>query len=133
MIIRRIKPKDYEKVKALHAQSPAKYELPDFAGKNFIAGFVAVDDDDNPRVLLCFRRTAEAYVVVDHEYDGPAYRLVALGELVENAKAVMTGLGYDDAIGTIGPDVPKSYLRRLQRFGCEVFENWTIVKMLKGA
>jgi len=133
MVIRPIEPRDYEKVKALHAKAPAKYELSDFAGQNFIAGFVAVDESDEPRVLLCFRRTAEAYVVVDHEYDVPAMRLVALGELIEAAKPVMVAQGYEDAIGTIGPDVPKSYLRRLQRFGCEVFEGWTLVKMLRGA
>ena len=64
MIIRPIEPRDYEKVKELHAKAPAKYELPDFEGQNFIGGMVAVDENDEPRVILCFRRTAESYVVL---------------------------------------------------------------------
>lgn len=131
MVIRKIRPSDHEKLKALHAKSPAKYELPDFDGINFIMGYVVVDENDDPRVLLCFRRTAEAYVVVDHEFDTPAYRLLGLAELIEAAKPVMTQLGYEDAVGTIGPDVPKSYLRRLARFGCGIFEKWILVKMWK--
>lgn len=131
MVIRKIRPNDHEKLKALHAKSPSKYELPDFDGINFITGYVAVDENDEPRVLLCFRRTAEAYVVVDHEFDVPAYRLLALSELIEAAKPVMTQLGYEDVFGTIGPDVPKGYLRRLQKFGCEVL-NWKLVRIWKG-
>ena len=129
MIIRPIEPRDYEKVKELHAKSPAKYELPDFEGQNFIGGMVAVDENDEPRVILCFRRTAESYVVIDHDFDVPAYRLIALGELIEASKPRMIEKGYEDAIGTIGPDVPRSYLRRLQRFGCGILEGCTVVKM----
>jgi hypothetical protein len=131
VIIRPIEPRDHEKVKALHVSSPAKYELPDFAGQNFIAGWVMVDEEDEPRVLLCFRRTAEAYVVVDHAWDAPAMRLVALKGLIDAATPAMEALGYEDAIGTVGPDVSRSYLRRLQQFGCEVFDGWAIVKMLR--
>ena len=126
-----IRPSDHEKIKALHATVAAKYELPDFGGKNFITGLVVVDEEDNPRVLLCFRRTAEAYVVVDKEFDTPAYRLLALGGLIGAATPLIANLGYDDVIGTIGPDVPKSYLKRLERFGCEVFKDWTLVKMFR--
>lgn len=128
MIIRQIEPRDYDKLRALHAKSPAKYEMPDFEGKNFITGYVVVDDNDEPHMLLCTRRTAEAYVVIDHAWDTPAYRLCALGELIEQMRRIMINLGYDDAMGTIGPDVPKSYVRRLVRFGCEVID-WTLVRM----
>jgi hypothetical protein len=131
MIVRTIRPSDHEKIKALHGTVAAKYELPDFDSKNFVAGLVVVDEEDNPRVLLCFRRTAEAYVVVDKNFDAPAYRLLALGELIQAAKPLMANLGYEDVIGTIGPDVPKSYLKRLQRFGCGILENCTLVKMLR--
>ena len=131
MVIRPIHAADHAKLKMLHAKSPAKYDIPDFKDRNFIAGLVAVDEDDSPRVMLCFRRTAEAYVVVDHEFDVPAYRLLALGELVQAAMPLMVNLGYEDAIGTIGPDVPRSYLRRLQRFGCGILEGCTMVKMQK--
>ena len=131
MIIRHLRPSDHPKLRELHEKSPSKYELPDFEGRNFPTGFVAVDENDEPRVLLCFRRTAEAYVVVDHEYDVPAYRLVALGELIQAAKPVMGQLGYDDVFGTIGPDVPKGYWKRLVRFGCELFPEWTVVKFWK--
>jgi len=130
MIIRQIRPSDHEALKQLHAKTPQKYEIPDFDGKNFILGLVAVDEQDRPRVLLCFRRTAEAYVVVDHEFDVPAFRLLALSELVEAAKPVMGCLGYEDAFGTIGPDVPRSYIRRLVRMGCQVLD-WTFVRMWK--
>ena len=131
MEIRMIRPSDHEKLKALHAANPAKYELPDFDGKNFITGMVAVDEDDNPRALLCFERTAEAFVVIDHTFDVPAFRLVALGELIQAATPLMQNLGYESVIGTIGPDIPRSYLRRLQKFGCGILKSCTLVKMMR--
>jgi hypothetical protein len=133
MVIRPIKSSDYAKLNALYAKAPSKYgnaEM-DFAGRNFIAGLVAVDDEDEPRLLLGFRRTAEAHVIVDHDFDVPAYRLVALGELIAAAKPLMSNLGYDDVFATVGPDVPRSYLRRLKKLGCGILENWALVKMWK--
>jgi hypothetical protein len=134
MIIRQIKPSDHDALKALQAKSASKYDSEgfDFESKNFIHGFVAVDDEDNPRMLLCFRRTAEAHVVIDHEFDTPGFRLVCLRELIEAAKPVMVNLGYDDVFGTVAPDVPHGYLKRLKAFGCGVLENWSLVKMWKG-
>lgn len=131
MVIRMIEPRDYEKLKALHAKAPVKYEIPDFEGPNFITGLVAVDEEDEPRILLCFKRTAEATVIVDHDFDVPAFRWVALGELIKAAKPLMVNLGYEDAIGVIGPSIPRSYLKRLARLGCRVFFNWHIVTIGK--
>ena len=133
MTIRAIKPSDHEKMKAILAKTPRKYDSEEFSfeSKNFIHGFVAVDDEDNPRMLLCFRRTAEAHVVVDHDFDVPAFRLVCLGELIAAAKPVMIDLGYEDVFGTVAPDVPRGYLKRLKAFGCGVLENWTLVKYWK--
>ncbi len=132
-MIRDVAPKDYKKLEILHAKAPAKYELMDFTGKNFIMGQVVVDENDDPRILLCFQRTAEAQVVIDHEFDVPHFRLAALGELIAAAKPRMIAMGYDDSIGTVGPDVPRRYLERLKGLGCGIFRDWTMVKMWKAA
>ena len=133
MEIRTIRPSDHEKLKMIIARNPHKYDSEEFSfeSKNFIHGFVAVDNEDNPRVLLCFRRTAEAHVVVDHDFDVPAFRLVCLQELVQAAKPVMVNLGYEDVFGTVAPDVPRGYLKRLKALGCGVLENWTLIKYWK--
>ena len=82
-------------------------------------------------MLLCFQRTTEAQVVIDHEFDVPHFRLQALSELIDAAKPRLAGMGYTEAVGTVGPDVPRRYLKRLKDFGCGVFENWTLVKYWK--
>ena len=132
MIIRDIQARDYEKLRELHVKAPAKYELMEFDGRNFVLGLVAVDDDDIPRVLLCFQRVAEAQVVVDHGWDVPHFRLQALAELIETAKPRMVACGYDEAVGTVGPGVPRRYLDRLKKLGCGIFSHWTLVKFWKG-
>jgi len=133
MIIRLIEPRDHAKLQAIYDRAPSKFGNPDLGleGKNFITGYVAVDDNDEPWMLLGFHRTAEARVVLDHDYDVPAFRLVALGELIRAAKPHMIQLGYEYCIGTIGPDVPRGYLKRLKAFGCGILENWTLAKMWK--
>jgi len=133
MMIRRIERRDHEKIRAIYAKAPSKFgnEKIDFKGRNFVTALVVVDEDDNPRMMLSFHRTAEARLVMDHDYDVPAFRLVALGELIEAAKPRMTALGYDDVIATIGPDVPRGYLKRLKRFGCGILENWVLARIWK--
>ena len=133
MIIRRIERRDHEKIRAIYAKAPSKFgnENIDFKGKNFITGLVVVDDDDQPHMMLSFHRTAEARLIIDHDFDSPGYRLLALGELIEESKPRMIALGYEDVIATIGPDVPRGYLKRLKRFGCGILENWVLAKLWK--
>lgn len=127
MVIRHIGPKDDADIKALHQEQPAKYDLPD----KMIVGRAIVDDDDAPRICLMARKTAELYVVMDHSFETPAWRLEALKQLIQTVKADLIGLGYTDAYAFIGPDIPQSYVRRLMNMGCRKMI-YTCLRVMKG-
>ena len=131
MIIRPAKASDIPKLKALHASSLAKYDLPNLDDVNLITALIVVDEADEPKVLLLARRTAEISVVLDHDWESPAWRLLALKELVKEMHNQLVAQGFDDAYAFVGPDVPKSYVRRLMDMGCRLMD-WTCIHILRG-
>ena len=131
MVIRPMRDDDIPKIKAMHSESMQKYDIPELTDANLVTACVVVDDSDAPHAVLMARRTAEMYVVIDHEWESPAWRLVALKELVEATKPKMEAQGFTDAYAFLGPDVPKSYLRRLMALGCRLMD-WKCVHMLRG-
>ena len=129
MIVRELKPEDAESIKELHSASKQKYDVPEL--KDCITAYAVVDEQDVPRGTLLSRRTAEMYLILDHEWESPATRLAAVKALVEATKPRLIADGYSDAYAFLGPDIPKSYLRRLMELGARKMI-WTCVHFLRG-
>lgn len=131
MNIRAMKPEDVPKIEAIYARSPAKYDLPMLDSPNLLSALVMVDEDDKPHALLVAEMVAEMYLVMDHDFETPAYRAIALTEL---AKAVVPQLelkGIHSAYAFLGPDIPKGYDRRLYRLGARKMI-WRCLKWIRG-
>lgn len=113
MIIRCLTDDDVDSIKHTHAAGSMKYDIP----TEKIIGRAVVDEDDTPRICLLSRKTAELYVVMDRDYESPAWRMEALKILIREVKSDLIALGYTDAYAFFGEDVPRSYLRRLMNLG----------------
>jgi hypothetical protein len=117
MFIRDLQPADIPKMEAIYKLSPAKYDLPLLDSKLIESALVMVDDDDEPHALIAAERVAEIFLVMDHRWETPAFRAVALAELAKATRDRMEASGYRAAYAFLGDDVPKGYDRRLFRLG----------------
>lgn len=130
MFIREMKPEDVPKIEAIYAKSPMKYDLPMLDSKNLMCPLVMVDDDDEPHVLLAGERVAEMFLVMDHEWQTPAFRAIALAELHSAVVPKLKQEGIRAAYAFLGPDVPRGYERRLWKLGARVME-WKCLKWIR--
>jgi len=131
MILRPMRTDDIPKLLAIHAESRAKYGMPALDDVNVLEAMVAVDEEDNPRVLLTAERVAELVLVMDHTWETPAYRAVALGELVKEMRDRLLSKDLNSSYAFLGPDVPRSYERRLWKLGARAMD-WKCVKWIRG-
>lgn len=131
MIIRAMKTEDIPKIEAIYARSPAKYDVPMLDSPNLLTSLVMVDDDDEPHALLAGEMVAEMFLVIDHEWETPAYRAIALNELAKAVVPQLEARGIHSAYAFLGPDIPTGYDKRLYRLGARIM-TWRCVKWIKG-
>jgi hypothetical protein len=131
MLIRELDAADWPDVLRIHADAPAKYGIPEFDSPLLVGADAAVDEDGKPRVVALAKRVAEVFLVVDHSWESPAIRLVALAKLHEALRPKLEALGYEEGYGFLGPDIPAGYDRRLGRLGWRFLPDVRCVKMLK--
>lgn len=131
MLLREMRPSDIETIEEIYARSPSKYDIPLLDSKYLDTALVAVDDEDRPRMLLAAEQVAELFLVIDHEWEKPAFRLVALAALTKEIRRRLESKGYRSAYAFLGPDVPAGYDRKLFKFGARKMI-WRCLKFLRG-
>lgn len=117
MFIRAMRAKEVPKIEAIYAQARAKYDVPLLDGPNIDAALVAVDENDEPRVLLAAERVVELFLVMDHAWETPAIRKIALESLAKEMRRRLEDKGYRVGYAFLGDDIPSSYDRRLWILG----------------
>ncbi len=131
MFIRAMTQSDIPKIEAIYAKSPIKYDIPMLDSPNLLSALVMVDEADNPRVMLAGERVAEMFLVMDHGWQTPAFRAIALNELHNEVVPRLQTMGIRSAYAFLGPDVPAGYDRRLYKLGARKMI-WRAVKWIAG-
>lgn len=129
MLLRAMRKDDIPKIEAIYRKSEAKYDLPMLDAKNVEEALVMVDEDDEPHVFLASEKVAELFLVMDHEFESPAFRLLAIDLLSKEMRVRLEAKGYNTVYAFLGPDIPKSYHRRLYKFGARKMI-WDCVKWI---
>jgi hypothetical protein len=124
-------PEDIPKLQEIHGKSPMKYDVLELDGANLLTALVVCDDEDSPHVMLAAERVAEMVLIMDHEWESPAFRNVALGELHRKIAPIVLGEGISSAYAFLGPDVPRGYDKRLYALGARQMI-WRCVKWIAG-
>lgn len=117
MIIREMRAEDIPKIEAIYRNSPAKYDIPMLDSPMIETAFVMVDEKDEPRAMLAAEKVTEMFLVLDHKWETPAFRAIAVGELAASVRARVESSGIRAAYAFLGPDIPQGYDRRLFRLG----------------
>lgn len=127
MLIRAMRKDDIPKIEAIYASSPLKYDIPMLDSPVLLSALVMVDENDEPRVMLAAEQVAEMVLVMDHSWQTPAFRAIALKELHSAVVPVLEVKGIRAAYAFLGPDVPKGYQKRLHAMGANLM-NWVCLK-----
>jgi hypothetical protein len=117
MNIRAMKASDIPKIEAIYRRSPAKYDIPLLDSTMIEDSLVMVDENDEPRAMLATEKVAEIFLVLDHDWETPAFLAFALQELAKSLREKMERKGYRSFYAFLGDDVPKSFDRRLFQLG----------------
>ncbi len=131
MIIREYTEKDYGNIKRLHALSGLDYTLPpNLSDAGFFASRI-VEDEQGIGMACLFRRSAEAYLIVNKNWKSPAWRLEAILKLHYECNGALKSAGVVDVVAFIPPQVCESFGRRLERLGwSKCREDWKAYSMV---
>lgn len=131
MTIREYTEKDYDNIKRLHALSGLDYKFPaSLSSAGFFAARV-VEDDKGIGMACFFRRSAEAYLVVNREWKTPAWRLEAVRKLHYECNAALKEEGIVDVVAFLPPELAGSFGNRLDRLGwSKCREEWKAYSMV---
>jgi hypothetical protein len=131
MIIRRLEKRDILKLEEIYLRSPMKYVLPMLDSPELLESLVMVDENDEPHVMVSALKVAEMFLIMDHEWETPAFRAVAFSELFAEMRPRLEAMGVSNAYAFMGPSVPKGFDRLLHKLGARIME-WRCVKWIKG-
>ena len=117
MFIRVLQPGDIPKIEAIYKQVPAKYDIPMLDSPMIDDALVMVGDDDEPHALMMTEKVTEIYLVLDKNWETPAFRAVAVSELGKTIRQRWEEKGYRSSYAFLGDDIPRGYDRRLFQLG----------------
>ena len=117
MFIRALQPGDIPKIEAIYKQSPLKYDIPMLDSPMIDDALVMVGDDDEPHALMMTEKVTEIYLVLDKNWETPAFRAVAVSELGKTIRQRWEEKGYRSSYAFLGDDIPRGYDRRLFQLG----------------
>ena len=117
MFIRALQPGDIPKIEAIYKQSPLKYDIPMLDSPMIDDALVMVGDDDEPHALMMTEKVTEIYLVLDKNWETPAFRAVAVSELGKTIRQRWEEKGYRSSYAFLGNDIPRGYDRRLFQLG----------------
>jgi hypothetical protein len=129
MKIRQTEPRDVPKLYEIYWRSPYEFGLPAFDSTELLESLVAVDENDEPYMMLSALKIADMFLLVDHERDTPASRAEALCGLFAEMKPRLIAMGISNATAYMGPKVPKGFDRRLKRLGGFIMD-WRCIKFI---
>jgi len=130
MVIRELRQSDIPKLEAIYARSPMKYELPALNSRELLDSLVMADEKDEPHILVSSLKVVEMFLIMDHEWETPAFRAAAFCKMFEQMKPRLIAMGISNAYAFMGPLVPKGFDRLLYSLGARVME-WRCVKWIK--
>jgi hypothetical protein len=114
-VVRKLRESDIPLLKEIHAQSGFSYSFPDLLSDEFVDVEVRTDEHDRPVMAVAARKTVEVYLWVDNRWRTPRWRMAALVEIHEAARARLAELGFRDLHSWLPPQVAKAFGRRLSR------------------
>ena len=117
MFIRALQPGDIPKIEAIYKQSSLKYDIPMLDSTMIDDALVMVGDDDEPHALMMTEKVTEIYLVLDKDWETPAFRAVAVSELGKTIRQRWEEKGYRSSYAFLGNDIPRGYDRRLFQLG----------------
>lgn len=106
---------DLEQVKRLHAGYGFDAKLPTLSREAFFSRRV-IKDGDTVRMAAFMRHAAEAFVVCDPEWRGPAWRLEALRQLTQQGNSDARDAGVKVVYAFISHNSPR-FTKRLATIG----------------
>lgn len=117
MFIRALQPGDIPKIEAIYKQSSLKYDIPMLDSTMIDDALVMVGDDDEPHALMMTEKVTEIYLVLNKDWETPAFRAVAVSELGKTIRQRWEEKGYRSSYAFLGNDIPRGYDRRLFQLG----------------
>ena len=117
MFIRALQSGDIPKIEAIYKQSALKYDIPMLDSTMIDDALVMVGDDDEPHALMMTEKVTEIYLVLDKNWETPAFRAVAVSELGKTIRQRWEEKGYRSSYAFLGDDIPRGYDRRLFQLG----------------
>lgn len=116
VLVRHYSENDLAQVKALHASSGVKYDLPDLAGQELFSKRVVLDESGI--VMAGFLKlTAEAYLICRADWRNPSWRDLALRTLHETCRKDAADQGVTEVNAFLMPEIEKKFANRLLRMG----------------
>jgi hypothetical protein len=130
MTVRRLEKRDIPKLEEIYLRSPYEYGLPAFDSPELFESLVAVDENDEPHVMVSALMVAEMILIIDHEWETPALRADAFCSLFVEMKSRLEAMGVTDAYAFMGPEVPRGFDRLLHELGA-IASECRLVKWIK--
>jgi hypothetical protein len=130
MTIRRLEKRDIPKLEEIYLRSPYEYGLPAFDSPELFESLVAVDENDEPHVMVSALKIADMFLVMDHDWATPALRAEAFCCLFAEMKPRLEAMGVSNALAFIGPKVPMGFDRLMKKLGAFSMD-WRCVKWIK--
>lgn len=134
MQVREYTDADFQRVRDMYRKSGYDYQLPSLSGQEFFSRRV-VGSGDSIGMAAFLRHTAEVYLVCDHDWRTPAWRLEALRQLQLASTSDARDHGVKEIAGFVPPPIDKKFGKRLVRMGWNYFkgEEWRCYSLLTGA
>ena len=130
MVIRRLEKRDIPKLEEIYLRAPVKYVLPALDSPELFEALVAVDENDEPHLMVSALMVAEMILVIDHNWETPALRAEAFVSLFVEMKSRLEAMGVTDAYAFMGPKVPRGFDRLLYKLGA-IASECRLVKWIK--
>jgi hypothetical protein len=129
MKIRAMRSDDVPKIRTICENSDLKYDP--FPLESLESAFVMADENDEPRAMMGAERVAEIILVLDNNWQSPAFRLHVIEQMAIAIRKSLEDNNYRAAYAFFGDDVPKGYDRKLYRMGARKMVA-RCVKFLRG-
>jgi len=106
---------DIPKLRELYDKQGWKYEFPDFMDPQFVVRAIILDEDGEIVNAVFARKTVELYMLANHQWRTPKWRIEALRKMHEIVSQTLALQGFHDAHCWLPPEISSRFGRRLTR------------------
>jgi hypothetical protein len=127
LTVREYTENDFEWVRRMHEDSKLDYVLPQFNTDQFFSRRV-VQDSNSVGMAAFLKLTAEAYLICDPKWKGPAWRFESLRQLGMQCNNDAREAGVTEVVAFLPPKMVQRFGRRLGTLGWQKIRNdWQVV------